>query len=272
MNQALRMAATYHAQYKEALVPFLLELRPLADQAALKGDEQNHFAGVLHRAIAWALSLSRLDEPYDFQAVVAASRALFEMTVDLVLLHFDPNGYPLNMILTWEESAQLKAAERVVKYHDDRGITLPAHHKIKKDFIAREGATIEAKRIALWPSFNGRHPDRWTSHNLGVDADAAEVLWPGHGLAEYYSARYPELNWNLHGSGLAGIRKIRTENFPAIGAFALEESSRFLRAIAELVLRRIGWTAEYETAMQKLEEKMGLASAAAWLSFQEAGV
>lgn len=44
----------------------------------------------LHRAIAWLRSLAKLNAPADFQAVAAGARALFEVAVDVALMHFDP--------------------------------------------------------------------------------------------------------------------------------------------------------------------------------------
>ena len=47
------------------------------------------FHGILLRALAGFGSLYKLNQPADFQAVIVGSRALFEMVVDLTILHLD---------------------------------------------------------------------------------------------------------------------------------------------------------------------------------------
>src|SRR5438128_818795 len=65
-------------------------------QRALEGSNESHVMlhGVLLRSLAWFRTLYKLNEPADFQAVIVGSRALFEMVVDLVILHLDHDAHP----------------------------------------------------------------------------------------------------------------------------------------------------------------------------------
>jgi len=72
------------------------------------------------------------------------------------------------------------------------------------------------------------------------DAEAATVFFPEGDFATLYAQRYPQLCWNTHGSGLAGVRGIAPETFPAISALALSDSSRLSVVAAKVILRHFG--------------------------------
>ncbi len=58
----------------------------------VKDESQLLFHGMFLRALGWFRTLYKLNEPADFQAVIVGSRALFEIVVDLTLLHFNPQN------------------------------------------------------------------------------------------------------------------------------------------------------------------------------------
>jgi hypothetical protein len=211
--------------------------RPIVERA-MDRSRVDHatYLGTLLRITAWLRSLGKLNHPGDFQPVSFASRALFEIAVDLTLLQCDPKHHPHALIMAWEESAKLKQAEAVVR-HFKKPPKQPAHVEAFK-FKDREGDRINALRLKFWPSKNQKpkHPDRWTGRNLPDDAARADRV-AGFEFSKFYAERFSYLCWNTHGSGLAGVRTLTEQNFPAMSALAFAESARFAVIGTDLILR-----------------------------------
>ena len=189
------------------------------------------------RAIAWLRSLAKLNHPGDFQAVTAAARALFEGAVDVTLLHYDPATFPPERMDAWQDSAKLKHAETVARYLAETGRDASGEHREVLAYAKREKARIEALRSRWWPNYNGKHPSRWTGLDLAADAKAADALLD-EGFQGFYRLRYPQLCWNVHGSGAAGIANIAPEHFPFIGGMAAPDARgrrRLLQLSSEAV-------------------------------------
>lgn len=217
-------------------------VRPVVERALDKTNPAHAtYFGALLRVHAWLRSLGKLNHPGDFQAAVSGSRALFEILVDLTLLHHDPKSYSHEKIVAWERSASLKYAEGIKRFYDEGNKPVPDDHREAVAFLAQETAAIHALRRTHWPRKDGKasHPDRWTGQPLADDAERADQLAP-QGLREFYAARFMPICWSTHGSGLAGVRKLREENFPAVIALGFGESARFAAASAELVVRLFG--------------------------------
>ena len=136
-------------------------------------------------------------------------------------------------------------------------------HQLK--YIATDEARIMKLRAKWWPLGEGKkpkHPEhRWTRRTLERDAHEATKRFRSGKFDEYSAARYPQMCWYTHGTGLAGIRGISGELFPGIAAGALEECARFALIATEITLRhfRIRETATVEFAA--LEEQRTLAKA-----------
>jgi hypothetical protein len=110
--------------------------------------------GYYSRTAAWMESVRKLGAPGDVQAVAVAARALFEVQVDLVLLHYASAEHPAQKVFDWERSAVLKHAEKVESFF--KGRDLPAEHEeIPKFLKGGEVPVIQAARKRWW---NGEHP------------------------------------------------------------------------------------------------------------------
>jgi hypothetical protein len=206
------------------------------------------FVGSLLRVIAWTNTLSKLDEPSDFQAGVVATRTLFEVSVDLTLMHFDPVGSPCAKLEAWEESCKLEAARKIEGHYRRLGASPSARHAPHLRFLIAERSRVEALRATYW---NGKHRLRWTGTDLGVDARKASQLFPSGDFAAFYETRYPEICWNTHGSGLGGVRNIRPEHFAGLSMLAFQECIHFALVTAEVALRQFGlWDEGMEAEFQ----------------------
>ena len=213
-----------------------------AVQAAPSPDA-NLFVGGLLRVLAWGTTLTKLCHPADFQADVVATRAFFEIAVDVILMHFDPSTFPPSRLLAWDDSAKLRAAVRIRDYFQRRGEQPSIEYAAQVTFIPREEARIGALRARHW---NGVHPSRWTGRGRSLEQDArdADRHFPEAGLEEFYETRYQQACWNTHGSGMAGFANIPEEHIPAISALAFRECVDFSLVIAEVVLLHLGiWDA-----------------------------
>lgn len=212
-------------------------VRPIAERV-VKDDStplRATFFGALLRTHAWAQSLGKLTHPSDFQAALAGSRALFEMAVDLTLLHFDPKAHPHVKMVAWEESAKLLAAERVQEHFG--AAQVPDEFEGPMRFLKEDANRVRDIRIEFWPETKGKHPPRWTGKGQAADATRATSLFPKGEFDLYYAANYAHASWFTHGSALTGIRVMPESTFPALSGFAFKQAAELLVIISEIVLR-----------------------------------
>lgn len=238
-------------------------VRPIIKRASETAPEFEACHGAIIRLHAWFRSLSKLDAPGDFQAVLSASRAVFEIAVDLTLLHRDPR-VTVEMLVAWEESSKLAAARRLRQFCDSRpGSKKPAGAKPILAYLNQEQRVL-GLRSRHWG--RTKHPQRWTGRDLGRDAEEADRFSPS-GFAEYYCSRYTQVCWNVHGSGLAGVRRIPESRFPALTMFGFEESARFAIVAAREALHLVGkWDGISAARFERLAEEMKNARVDAWVS------
>ncbi len=219
--------------------------------------------GQFLRIDAWLRTLKKCDEPGDFQAVISATRALLEATIDLVLISTHPAG--AQTLQDWEDSAKLKHANALATYYAKEGTKPLSEHETIMEFGQRNSGRIESVRRSrgwLKGSSKPMHPDRWTKNNLAVDAQRADAAAPGFGFERFYETRYRELCWNVHGSGLAGARGVSPELFPFIGGRAFRECANLAEHAARVTLRHFNiWGPAQEQAFAKLDQERAIRAA-----------
>lgn len=206
---------------------------PVFDRHSDQTDAFHSYHGAMLRITAWLRSLCKLNQPSDFQPILAASRACFEIAVDMTLLCLD-DEHPCTKLLAWERSAKLKAAERVARRYQDQSI--PNRFTPLITFINEQRTSVHDDRAIYW---NGRHPSRWTGQNLELDARAADRC-EAHGFVKYYDERYAQACWSVHGSGLASVRYLSEDVFPSVAAFGYAEAAAFSVVAARQAMRLIG--------------------------------
>jgi hypothetical protein len=214
------------------------------------------------RLVAWMHSVAQLQSPSDFQAVFAAARAMLEITVDAVLLQHLSDA--VAQLADWEESAKLKHAEAISRFYAGR--QAPPEFREAIEFVRREGAVVTARRTGRgWVTPNGatRHPERWTSRNLGDDVKRADSFEPGLNLEETYETKYRQMCWYVHASGAVGLRGLGVDMFPALGGLTLKTCSTLAVAYAKLMLKYAGiWTTPFRgDSWEKVFEELRCAQA-----------
>jgi hypothetical protein len=216
------------------------------------------FQGLLGRKILWMKSMGALDSPGYFQAVAGGCRAMFEIAVDVALLHFDPSNNAAKM-LAWEDSAKLHAAEKIARFF--AGGAVPPAFDGQLGFLATDTGRVTELRARYW---GGQHPGRrWTGRDLGRDATAADGFFPEARFAEFYATRYAETCWNTHGSGLAGFRGIGEEMFPGLAAIAMRDAARFAIVAAKIAVQHFGLWDDLRLRFEGVERFRTIAAYAA---------
>lgn len=222
---------------------------------------ENAQYGMFLRAVAWMRTLKKLNQPTDFQAVIACNRSLLEIAVDIVLLHGDPTESSAWKMHWWEQSAKLKAAKMLVDYYAKQGLPVPDSYSEQAAFVAREEEAITRMRKTLWPQFKGKHPDRWTGETLDKGVRAADKYWPdeivatfGTSLTEFYETEYRKMNWSVHGSGLAGVRDLSAIAFHYLSGLGHKWCSDLAMLSTKTVLIDFGFATYLPDFATKWEE------------------
>jgi hypothetical protein len=227
-------------------------INPKFDALINPNRRETYIHGLYSRAVAWMMTLKRLDQAVDFQAVMSAVRSLMEITVDLILIHHDKTDTSAFRMRQWEVSAKMKAAKALVEYFTNRAkLPIPDEYQPQVDFIDREEANVELMRKGLWPytgsdpkrQSKGTHPDRWTGNSLSTDVIKADSLHGpeikkifGSNLEEFYETEYRRLNWSVHGSGLAGVWNLPPEVFHSMCGLAFIWCARMAMICSLIVL------------------------------------
>jgi len=213
--------------------------------------------GQFLRALAWILSLNRLNDVRDFQALEAATRSLLEIAIDMLLVTHDRTEIAAERLHAWGESAKLKQAEAIVNYYRRRGVPVPRAQGEVEQFVRVHRERIHALRRSHWPQRSStpdtsaqapRHPDRWTGQDLLSDAREADALEGrnlvsllGIGLEEFYETEFRRICWSVHGSALASVVGVPLEGFFLMYALACNWCADFGLFCSRLILRDFGY-------------------------------
>jgi len=148
-----------------------------------------------------------------FQSIVGASRTAVELYVDMQLLARSAVQDGTEKFFAFDRVQRLKAARRMVEFHDkypnfrERGVDT------FRAFIADEGAVIDAERVRFWGE--KARPDHWTNINF---YERPKHLGPE--FQRLVNDGYDYRNWQLH-SGAAGVKGLNDEALKALCANAL---------------------------------------------------
>ena len=194
--------------------------------------------GYFQRLLPLVRSAASLNQVSFFQLVIAANRSLLEILVDVTHLHCSDPPDAAERIEVWEHSAKFKAAVAALTYARSRQKTSELLDSMAK-LAERNQAQITRLRKTLWPSLKGKHPERWTGRNLGDDCKSADRL-AGLGLEDFYEIQYRQMNWNVHGSGFAGVSSLDVSDIEILYGRALLMSGRFAFISTGMILIDLG--------------------------------
>lgn len=192
---------------------FSTKIHPLLRQVPVEEPLQRTVVGLCYRGIVLVQGLAKLDRASHLPLVLAATRGMLELVVDIILLSGGDRVERARQLEAWEESARFKVADLTLRFVKKRG-RLSKLEEPYVSFISRVGERVRESRRKYWLDSKGkpRHPDRWTGGSLAQDVKIAD------GLAEldlewFYETEYRRLNFQVHGSTLAGQRGLDFEAF-----------------------------------------------------------
>ena len=122
------------------------------------------FTGNYYRAVANVESILTLKNVRDFQAVAMLARALFELAVDIKLINAVNDS--VRKVLTFTDVEKLRSAKRIVAFKTaNRSAQVDA--TIYQQYIASNGARIDAERQLLWPGLRKYRPKALGQYESG---------------------------------------------------------------------------------------------------------
>jgi hypothetical protein len=167
------------------------------------------------RSALWMRSIVRLTSTEDYQAIGSATRSLFELCVDSVLIARRDQGHALRYLLQ-AQSERADYFRRIAKHYADRHLPIPTHFGLTHEEVAELGRRVAADRQTYWPHGKGRHPQRDIGQSAReADAEAPQALGSlGMSFTEFYEIDYRTLSMLVH----AGTSSIDGWGWPQLGA------------------------------------------------------
>lgn len=120
---------------------------------------------LLHRAIGYAASIRRLNHAMHVQAIASSTRSLFEIGLDLALLHRDQTADSVSRIEAFTRVERYRVAKKVVDHYANRPV--PA------DFSINQQQAVIADPAEL-AAVQGLIQLHWGRNRTGV------LDWPKH--------------------------------------------------------------------------------------------
>jgi hypothetical protein len=84
-----------------------------------------YIIGYYNLVKGWLHTLTKLNQARDIQAIMACTRSLLEITVDLTLLYKDPSRQTIRKMLHFDRHQKFKMAAALVKYYERLGKSVP---------------------------------------------------------------------------------------------------------------------------------------------------
>ena len=176
-----------------------MEVRGVINGILTPTERDSCFQIIYHRVVANIASLRALNNRQHFQAISMITRNLFELAIDIRLIDKITDAVPKMIIFT--EVEKLPGARKIVAYKAaNPGAILD--DSVYQDFITRQGTSIDAKHLALWPTKTPGQPQK-IDHWSGLDLRSRAVKI-GDPFVQIYDVQQPQWSWQVH-SGITGI-------------------------------------------------------------------
>lgn len=188
------------------------EIQPVLFSQLELNDRENLVRTLWLRVYMWLKCLADLNERHHLQGIMASARGLFELTVDLTLIHRDPTSTPVQRFLAFEEYQQWRDTERVREYcaaNPNDSATgylqaicaqFPRHPQRQAEIVALQKAHWGYDRKG-----KPRKPETWTGCNVAANCRAAQ-------MEREHVEMYGLLCASIH-SGIHGFFGLLNEDF-----------------------------------------------------------
>jgi len=181
---------------------------------------------LLYRAIGYLASIRRLNSAIHVQSVSGAARSLFEIGLDLALLHQDRTNNAVEPIAAFTTVERFCVAVKTVEYFANHAVPNDYSIEQQRRLVTDPARRAEVEQLILnhW----GRNragdlnwPKHWsTFHDARGRARAVGDRWEERYVREYY-----QLSWHIH-SGLTGVADLPARTFEGFASIAYKALRR----------------------------------------------
>ena len=167
---------------EEVMVPILRGQLDLEDRELA-------VTGLYYRMYLWIKSVISLNNRLHFQATATATRALFELLLDLKLLASDTDGTMISKFHAFPEVERFRVAKDFVAFSDEHpDVPLEDEHQRKLVELPGKESQIEEIVVNHWGrKRNGRpnRPDHWSGMNIRERAKKFGASYEAKYLYDY---------------------------------------------------------------------------------------
>jgi hypothetical protein len=210
---------------------------------------------VYHGILGFLLSVNALRDPWHVQAIASCARSIFELYVDLLLLHGDPSALNVERFHSFADVERLRVAKARLAFFDahpglpyaDPRYGLAA----QRAFVRDEEARIEVEIARLWPAQSRGRPQA-PRHWSGVRELRARAESISVECEALYWQYYAHLSWFVHTASV-GTRGLAKESLHMVIANALE----LVRRNTIETFRVLGTEVHLDVAIDGLADKLG---------------
>ena len=218
-----------------------MEVLPLLQTTLDLKPEEQCFIGIYYRARSNVETILEITHAKHFQAAAMLARSIFELAVDVKMLHIVPNGWLKVMI--FNDVERLRCARKVVAFkskHPDTQVDVSTFD----EFINSNAARVDALAKSTWASPTDRQ--HWSGMRIGE-----RVALLGSSMHKIYEVDYPRLSWYAH-SGLTGVLNLPSETFVHLCANSFWLASECYLELLNSIIRRF----DLEKAITNLDAKL----------------
>jgi hypothetical protein len=195
-----RLLATFS---RVRFIPPLLDLCGTAHNDAI--------IGLFQRINFWFRSLEKLDSVWDFQTIMNAARAVYELTIDIRILcinHEDPTL--IEKFHVFPDVTRYDAARKFIDAVDKHGDVGKDHGGVDaRRSIVNDPRIVAEFEAAINKHWGGKAPPHWTGMDLVARIN--KYLPPGNVVD--YRNMYSEFSWHVH-SGSASLAGLSEDAIP----------------------------------------------------------
>jgi Family of unknown function (DUF5677) len=201
------------------------EVHGVVSGLVAKTDRDSCFMGIYQRGKANAESLLSLRYVKDFQAIAMVTRCLFELAVDMKLIHAIHDA--VTKIAAFSDVERLRSAGKIVDFKTaNPASTWDA--SVHDLFIANNKNRIEAEQAKVWPG--KKKVEHWSGLNLKERVDLLKAPFD-----EVYAVRYPQLSWYTHAAGLTGLT-LKASSFELLAASHFQLAGEFYMILLSSII------------------------------------
>lgn len=222
-------------------------------------DREQAVTGLYYRMYLWIKSMTSLNNALHFQAAVSATRALFELLLDLKLLASDSDGTLVAKFHAFTEVEKFRWAEELAAF-SDKYPDVPLNVEEHRKFIDLRGKKSQIEEIVVTHWGRKRNdrpnrPDHWSGMNVRERASKFGSSYEAKYLYDYRFGC-----WSAH-SGATIYDGLGKETFETMFGLAHSLSQGYFLEATVICAKLVGIhqaVAEFDDIIGELERVPGV--------------